>query len=49
MPALFLKGFFFALYEMAFVLKARINPQRNRPCNIKEVARFKKQAEPYPY
>ena len=32
----------FDLYEMACVSKARTNPRPNRPCNIKEVDRFKK-------
>ena len=38
----------FGLYEMAGIFKARINPRPNRPCNIKEVDRFKKQAELHP-
>ena len=48
MPAHFFTASVFGLYEMACVLKAKINPQPNRPCNIKEADRFKKQAELYP-
>ena len=48
MPALFFTASVFGLYEMACVFKGRINPRPNRPCNIKEVDSFKKQAELYP-
>ena len=48
MPALFFTASVFGLYEMPCVFKARINPQPNCPCNIKEVDRFKKKAELYP-
>ena len=48
MPALFFTASVFGLYEIACVFKARINPRPNRTCNIKEVDRFKKQAELYP-
>ena len=44
----FFKASVFGLHEMACVLKAKINPQPNRPCNIKEADRFKKRAELYP-
>ena len=52
--ALLNKASFFALYEMACVFKARINPQSHRPCNLKGVALFFcfvlffKQTELYP-
>ena len=45
MPALIVKASFFALYKMPCVFKARIHPQSNLPCEVKEVAGFKKQAE----
>ena len=45
MPAHFFTASVFGLYEMACVLKAKTYPQPNRPCNIKEADRFKKQAE----
>ena len=43
--AFLIKASSFALCEMAIVFRARINPQSNRPGNLKGVAGFKNQAE----
>ena len=48
MQAFLIKAFSFGLCEMASVFKARMNPQSNRPGNLKGVAGFKKKAELYP-
>ena len=45
MQAFLIKASSFGLCEMASVFKARINPQSNRPFNLKRVAGFKNQAE----
>ena len=44
-----MQAFFFGLFKMASVFKARINPQFNRADNHKGVAGFKRQTEFYPY
>ena len=44
-----MEAFFFGLWQMAFVFKARTNPPFNRAGNRKGVAGFKKQTELYPY
>ena len=45
MPAIQIKVSFFPLYKVACVFNARINPQSNRPCNLKGLVGFWKQAK----
>ena len=45
MQAFLIKASSFGLCEMASVFKARMNPQSNRPGNLKGVAAFKNQAK----
>ena len=47
--ALLIQASSFGLCQMAWVLKARINPQFHRPGNLKGVAGFKIITELYPY
>ena len=49
MEALIIQASSFRLFQMACVLKARINPKFNRAGNLKEVAGFKRENELYRY